>query len=179
MKKYITLFLMIGGFLLSSCEDFLQREPLDFGNENIFLKSTEDMAYFANTFYSLFPSNKSHMNGGPYRDDENSDNQTSFWSNSNFYPGVKEVPKLGDDSAWKFTTIRQCNYFINLIRERIENKEITGTEKEINHYPGEVYFFRAYDYYRLLTNYGDVPIIDKVLPDDISILKVSTQRAPP
>lgn len=71
------------------------------------------------------------MNGGPYRDDENSDNQTSFWSNSNFYPGVKEVPKLGDNSAWKFTTIRQCNYFINLIRERIENKEITGTEKEI------------------------------------------------
>ena len=79
------------------------------------------------------------MNGGPYRDDENSDNQTSFWSNSNFYPGVKEVPKLGDNSAWKFTTIRQCNYFINLIRERIENKEITGTEKEINHYLGEVY----------------------------------------
>ena len=178
MKKYITLFLVMGGFLLSSCEDFLQREPLDFGNENIFLKSTKDMAYFANTFYSLFPSNKSYMNGGPYRDDENSDNQTSFWSNSNFYPGVKEVPKLGDNSAWKFTTIRQCNYFINLIRERIENKEITGTEKEINHYLGEVYFFRAYDYYRLLTNYGDVPIIDKVLPDDISILKVSTRRAP-
>ena len=38
MKKYITLFLMIGGFLLSSCDDFLQREPLDFGNESIFLK---------------------------------------------------------------------------------------------------------------------------------------------
>lgn len=88
MKKYITLFLVMGGFLLSSCEDFLQREPLDFGNENIFLKSTKDMAYFANTFYSLFPSNKSYMNGGPYRDDENSDNQTSFWSNSNFYPEV-------------------------------------------------------------------------------------------
>ena len=169
MKKYITLFLMIGGFLLSSCDDFLQREPLDFGNESIFLKSTEDMAYFANTFYSLFPSNKSYMGGGPYRDDENSDNQTSFWSNSNFYPGVKEVPKLGDNSAWKFTTIRQCNYFINLIRERIVNKEITGTEKEINHYLGEVYFFRAYDYYRLLTNYGDVPIIEEELPDDIAI----------
>lgn len=50
MKKYITLFLVMGGFLLSSCEDFLQREPLDFGNENIFLKSTKDMAYFANKF---------------------------------------------------------------------------------------------------------------------------------
>lgn len=178
MKKYITLFLVSGGCLLSSCEDFLQREPLDFGNDNVFLKTTDDMVYYANTFYALFPSNKAYMDGGPYRTDENSDNQTSFWSNNNFYPGTKEVPKLGDNSQWKFTTIRQCNYFISLIRQRIENKEIIGNEKDINHYLGEVYFFRAYDYYRLLTNYGDVPIIEKELPDDISILRASTRRSP-
>ena len=51
MKKYITLFLVMGGFLLSSCEDFLQREPLDFGNENI---SEVDKRYGIFCQYILF-----------------------------------------------------------------------------------------------------------------------------
>lgn len=118
------------------------------------------------------------MTGGPYRDDENSDNQTSFGSNSNFYQGVKEVPKLSNDCPWKFTTIRDCNFFLNLVSERMSNHEMTGTESDLNHYIGEVYFFRAYDYYRLLTNYGDVPILEKELGDELSLLKVSSRRAP-
>lgn len=178
MKKYISLFVLLGGFMVSSCSDFLERKPLDFGDQEVFLKTTADLKYYANQFYPLFPSNKANADGGPYRDDENSDNQTSFWSNSNFFPGVKEVPKLGDSSEWKFTTIRACNFFINLVTERIEANEVIGTPSEINHYLGEVYFFRAYDNFRLLRNYGDVPIIEEVLPDKLDILKISTRRAP-
>lgn len=178
MKKYISLLILTGGLFLTSCQDFLQREPLDFGDENVFFNNVQDLKYYANSFYTLFPENKSYMNGGVYREDENSDNQTSFWSNSNFFPGTKQVPKLGDDSQWKFTTIRNCNYFIHLVEERAAAKVITGSEEEINHYLGEIYFFRAYDYYRLLKNYGDVPILTEVLTDDMSLLKISSRRAP-
>ena len=178
MKKYISLLILTGGLFLTSCQDFLQREPLDFGDENVFFNNVQDLKYYANSFYTLFPENKSYMNGGVYREDENSDNQTSFWSNSNFFPGTKQVPKLGDNSQWKFTTIRNCNYFIHLVEERAAAKVITGSEEEINHYLGEIYFFRAYDYYRLLKNYGDVPILTEVLTDDMSLLKISSRRAP-
>lgn len=178
MKKYIKLCMLLGSLSFFSCEDFLQKYPLDFGDQNVFLKTTPDLKYYANSFYPLFPSNKAYMNGGPYRDDENSDNQTSFWSNSNFYQGVKEIPTLGDKCAWKFTTIRDCNFFLNLVLQRMSNQELIGTESELNHYIGEVYFFRAYDYYRLLTNYGDVPILEKELADDFNLLKISSRRAP-
>lgn len=178
MKKYINLLILAGGLFFTSCQDFLDREPLDFGDQKVFFNNVKDLKYYANSFYTLFPENKAYMNGGVYREDENSDNQTSFWSNSNFFPGTKQVPKLGDDSQWKFNTIRDCNYFIHLVEERAAANVIKGSEEEINHYLGEVYFIRAYDYYRLLKNYGDVPIVTDVLTDDMSLLKISSRRAP-
>ncbi len=179
MKKYMSSFMLLGVLMFSSCSDFLDRKPLDFGNEDIFLYTSIDMKYYANQFYSLFPSSKANAEGGPYRDDENSDNQVNFGSNSNFYPGVKQVPKLGPKtSAWKFNDIRACNYFIDLITKRMALGELIGIETEINHYLGEVYFFRAYEHFRLLSAYGDVPILEEELPDKLDILKISSRRAP-
>ncbi len=35
---------------LVSCEDFLQREPLDFGNDQAFLKNVDDMRNYTNGY---------------------------------------------------------------------------------------------------------------------------------
>lgn len=176
MNKYISLALVAISFFCSSCEDFLQKEPKDFGNETNYLKTVPDLKLYANTFYTLFPTHTS-WKAGIYSVDDNSDNQSSFGANSNFYPGVKMVPNL-NDSEWKFETIRECNYFLNLITERLERGELIGSQKEIDHYIGEVYFFRAYDYFRLLTTIGDVPIIDKELSNDMEELRQNSKRRP-
>ncbi|TLX71941.1 RagB/SusD family nutrient uptake outer membrane protein [Labilibacter sediminis] len=162
--------------LFTACEDFLQREPLDFGSEEEFFHNVEDMAMFNATFYDQFPS-ISNWWGGVYATDNNSDNQASHWPNNNFFKGEKQTPLL-NKSEWKFETIRDVNYFIDRISTRMADNSITGSPELINHYLGEAHFFRALNYFRLLFNYGDVPIIDKELSDKFEDLVKASKRAP-
>ncbi|MEA4982993.1 MAG: RagB/SusD family nutrient uptake outer membrane protein [Paludibacter sp.] len=177
MKRTIYIFLAAFSLILTSCEDFLQREPLDFGNDQAYFKSVDDMMIYANTYYSLFPGMRSGSWGGVYADDNNSDNQTGTSANSLFYRGDKYTP-LVKDSHWKFDNIRNLNYFINRINKKIEEGSIAGSPELINHYLGEIYFFKAYEYFRLLSNLGDVPILDQVFSEDYDALIAASKRAP-
>lgn len=170
----IILFLTLS-IGLSSCS-FLDREPLDFGNETVYFDKTSDLANYTNGFYKLLP-NVSTYAGGVFTDDNNSDNQTRKNPNNLFYKGDKLTPNLWE-SQWKFKDIRELNYFINLIKTKKSKNEIVGTEEDINHYIGEAYFFKAWDYFRLLSTIGDVPILNTVLTEDEQELKIRSKREP-
>ncbi len=173
IRYYIFIMLLSSLF---GCQDFLEREPLDFGSDESYFNRVDDLASFTTTFYSEFPGMSSWY-GGVYEVDNNSDNQSSHTPDENWYQGDKVTPDL-DDSEWNFEIIRDVNYFLNIIAEKRESNLITGSEDLINHYLGEAYFFRAYDYYRLLTNYGDVPILDDEVSDDFDELVAASQRSP-
>lgn len=174
MKKILViLFAALG---LYACEDFLQQEPQDFAPEESYFYTSEDLAKAANKFYKLFPGN-SVFYGGIFEQDNKSDNQTGFGSVSDFYEGNKLTPAV-ENSEWKFESIREANYFINLVAERKAKKQMIGSEADINHYWGEFYFFRAYDYFRLLSKIGDAPIITRVLYDENEELKANSKRRP-
>lgn len=177
MKKIIYFIIAAFSLSLVSCDDFLQREPLDFGNDQAYLKNVDDMRNYTNTFYKLFPSMESGRWGGVYEKDNNSDNQAGASANSLFYKGDKLTPLL-KDSEWKFENIRDLNYFIKRMNENISAGQVIGSTELINHYLGEAYFFKAYDYFRLLSNYGDVPIIEDVLSEDYNELIKASKRAP-
>lgn len=174
-KYFILLFTFSGLFV--SCDDLLQREPLDFGNDQAFLQNVDDMRNYTNTFYALFPSMKSGAWGGVFADDNNSDNQAGSTANNLFYKGDKYTP-LVKESQWKFDNIRNLNYFISRMKVDIAAGKVTGSTELINQYMGEAYFFKAYEYYRLLSNLGDVPIIESVLSDDYEGLIAASKRAP-
>lgn len=61
---------------------------------------------------------------------------------------------------WKsvYSNIRSCNMFF----EKIDQTKFTN-EAYKKQLTGEVHFLRAYFYYLLMTQYGGVPLIDKVL----------------
>lgn len=174
MKKIIYILALSG--ILMSCEDFLQRNPQDFGSEEAFFKDVMDLEYAANAYYELLPKFGTWA-GGLYKDDENSDNQVSGSPNNLFYKGDKRHPDLAN-SQWKFTTIRNVNYAINEINKRKAEGSIAGGAEQIDHYLGELYFFRAYDYFRLLQNLGDVPIITEVLSENFDELVQKSKRMP-
>lgn len=177
MKKTINILFAVLSISLVSCNDFLQREPLDFGNDQAYFKSVDDMMYYANTFYNTFPEMKSGAWGGVYVDDNNSDNQVGPSANSLFYWGDKYTP-LVKESQWKFENIRNLNYFINRMNVKIAEGSISGSTELINHYLGEAYFFKAYEYFRLLSNLGDVPILDQVMTEDYQLLIANSKRTP-
>lgn len=176
INKIISIALL--SVSLAACNDFLDREPKDFGDENSYYKSAEDLCIAVNKFYEYLPKN-AELWGGLYSEDNNSDNQAAGSANVLFYRGNKLTPKMGKStSQWNFENLRGINFFINKTEERLAAGEISGNDKLINHYLGEGYFFRAYDYFRLLRNYGDAPILTKMMPDDLSELVAASKRSP-
>lgn len=173
-NKYFILAAI--AFLFQSCNDFLEREPIDFGNENSFFQNAEELKYFVNNIYGILPKNNDIW-GGLYTEDIVSDNQCASYAQNLFYKGDKKTVQVGQ-SGWNFSNIRSLNFFINKVNGKIEQGEFSESDPLINHYLGEAYFLRAYDYYRLLRSYGDVPIFTEVLPDDQSVLSVKSKRNP-
>lgn len=176
MKKFKYIF---GAFLLAgsvaSC-NFLDREPMDFGDENAYYKTVDDLELAVNDFYQVLPKME-YLWGGPYEDDNTSDNQCGNWPNNLFYEGEKKTVQQAN-SEWKFVHLRGINFFINKTKEQLDAGAITGTTEFINHYWGEGYFFRAYEHFRLLRNFGDAPILDQMLPDDEATLAQASKRRP-
>lgn len=106
--KYITLSLLAGASLLTSCEDFLDREPLDSVTPDTYLKNESQLAAYAINAYSF--NIHSGYNGGPIVSDNGTDNQATASPNTTYWePGQWRV---GTYDAWGFGTIRNLNYFL-------------------------------------------------------------------
>lgn len=172
----LNIIIAAASMALVSCNDFLEREPLDFGNKDSYYRTAEDLKIAVNDFYQVLPVNN-RLLGGIYSEDTNSDNQCSGTPSTVLYRGNKRTVMMDDaDNEWNFEMLRGINDFINTSEEKMEH--ITGNEALKNHYLGEGYFFRAYEYYRLLKNFGDAPILTEVLSDDLATLIEKSKRQP-
>ena len=163
---------------LASCSDFLDREPIDFGSEVAFYVSETDLQMATNEFYdNILPKNETWV-GGIYDEDNTSDNQIGTAPDNLFYEGEKRTVEQSE-SEWNFDNLRGINYFINRVNFQLNGGGgITGSEEYINHYLGEGYFFRAWEHFRLLRNFGDVPILTTMQSDDQAELSEATRRQP-
>lgn len=176
MKKYIYILSMICLMGTTSCDSFLEREPLDFGNEETYFKTADDLKIFVNDIYSILPKNN-QLWGGLYSEDCTSDNQCAVGAQNLFYKGDKKTVAVGS-SQWNFSNLRTINYFINKTESKIADGTLNGNDALVKHYLGEGYFFRAWDYFRLLRNFGDVPIVKEMVPDNQAVLTEKSVRAP-
>lgn len=177
-KSYIYIvYLMIGGlFLLTSCEkDFLDREPISSITPEQYLWDEAELASYAIDRYGTFPTH-GQWSFGTFGIDANTDNMASFSYNNKFVPGQWKVGQSGGD--WDFWNIRQCNYFLETVIPRWEAGKITGSTENINHYIGEIYFLRAYEYFKRVQTLGDFPIVETTIPDDYEQLTEASKRAP-
>jgi hypothetical protein len=145
---YIIIFFTI---ILTGCEKFLDKEPLDQISSSSYWKTPDDLKLYVNQFYTSFPSNAYYNNEAA---DCNSDNVVL-----NVYDevlaGSRVVPASG--GGWSWTGIRSVNYFLT------HYKTVEASWEGISQYVGEAHFFRAYLYFLLVQRFGDVPWITKPL----------------
>ncbi len=151
MKKLLVLFISVT--LFTSCLEVLDKAPLDEITEKTYWTSATDLELYLNRFYTNLRGNVNY-----HQLDNNSDNLQPVAPN-NTLNGTRSVPSTG--GGWNWTGVRQINYFL----ENIDNVT-EGIPSTLNHYKGEGYFFRAYLYFNLVKQFGDLPWYDKVLNID-------------
>lgn len=186
IKNIVALSCVLtGSLMLGSCNDFLDREPLDKVTSIAYFSSDADLASFAIKQYDLFPDDVNQWNMGPDAlRDNNTDNQANTegdikrWEPGQWRALENEKESDMDKHEWRFTRIRAFNFFFQQVNPKLEAGEITGSETNINHYIGEIHFLRAYEYFSLLKKFGDFPIIEEVLVDEKEELVKASQRRP-
>lgn len=182
-KIQIILFSMLlaGGF--SSCEDFLDREPLaEVSPDNFFSTAAQLESYVIRLYPDILESH-SQFGYGIYGNDVDTDNQAGDAAHNKYADGLWRVPNE-EKSNWKFTQIYHCNFFLDNALARF-GKNIDGSENtivgdlaEIKHIIGEAYFLRACEYFKRYQMFGDFPIITKPLNDNLEELNEASKRAP-
>ena len=181
--RYIfSFFLLLGvSVLFSSCDDFLDRTPeVTPAPEDYFSNASQLRAYVDNYYERILPShgNASGTTGwdyGLFGNDRDTDNQASGSPSNKFLSGKWTVE--GSNGNWTFGSIMSMNLFFEQVFPRMQNAEIDGELAEINHYIGEVYFLRAYEYFKRYKEIGDFPIIDQVMPDDkVTLIQASIRQ---
>tara|TARA_R110001592_G_scaffold163037_1_gene396735 strand:+ start:8659 stop:10587 length:1929 start_codon:yes stop_codon:yes gene_type:complete len=181
MKTKLYFIAFIATCLVAvSCNDYLDREPLDFLSEESYFNKASDLELFVNKFYSSFDINAESGNRSLYTTDSNSDDLVGTSVEANFLKGFKLVPVtagrgIGD---WTFEQIRETNYFVDIIERRVAAGVLDATNADVKHYTGENYFFRAWFYFNKLQSFGDFPIITEVLSEETDVLIEASKRQP-
>lgn len=173
IKNILSLLLLCSA--LVSCEDFLDKQPPSYIVPEDYYKSEDQVLACANQFYAdVLPS---HGGGyGIYANDNNTDNQAGRSADGKYAAGQWKTGMT--NSEWSWETIRNINYQLNTILNLYNQKQITGNDKNIRQYIGEIYFLRAYKYFSLLQKWGDLPILTQSLPDNEAILVEASERSP-
>ena len=173
IRNIVSLIFLSGA--LSSCEDLLNQEPPSYIVPEDYYKTEEQVQACANKFYTdVLPS---HGGGyGLYSADNNTDNQSGKSADGKYATGQWKVGM--DNNNWSWGTIREINYQLNTILGYYNQGLISGTDKNIRQYIGEMYFMRAYKYFGMLKNWGDLPIITNAMSDNEAILVAADKRSP-
>lgn len=154
--KFFSLSLML--MVFCSCEDFLDRPPLNMITDKEISFSATEMELYVNKYYGSFPS-PWDTEYGIFGLDNSSDNMIHGNYNYNqLLSGVYIEPISG--GGWDWTNIRSVNFFLENYTRTKENMNVVAP------YIGEAYFWRAWYYYSLLKKYGDLPWINKTLSTD-------------
>jgi len=168
MKKIISSIIALATLsaVATSCVD-LNIQPTDnLRSDQVFSSEVGVTAALA-TLYSYLPIGTWHMDlwhgingdsGAPF----------AIWNNPSVATGECQVIPLrvalapkevngGMLSWWDYGRIRFTNLTIQGITE---NKEaFNGLDDTYNHWLGEAYFCRAFQYYAMVRSYGGVPIV--------------------
>ena len=191
MKKiyFKTACIAIAAMTISSCEDFLDKEPeATISPETYFIDATQLQAYADKLYADILPSHGTGNTYGIYAIDTNTDNQVGVNVSDRWADGRWKVPN--SDSNWNFGYIYKLNYFFRQVLPKFgdtnadgtdisgANNTITGGLDNVKHFIGEIYFLRASEYFKRYQMFGDFPIITTPLNDNLDELTEASKRSP-
>lgn len=168
MKKYINIVLMaLAIFAFTSCEDFLNMEPIDQLGEGSFYNNDKEINMAVMASYSSLRS----LTNEEWRLTEiRSDNARLYIKNTGDAINVRlrqldnflvETTHDENQNYWEaaYKAINNCNVVL-------ENIDVVTDEALKNQLEGEVRFIRAYIYFNLVRLYGPLFLVTERLTID-------------
>lgn len=160
MKKIKNILSMILTFGLlwptNSCiNDFLNVNPKNLQTEGTAFQTYNNFLTYS---WGIYASSFDNMNDVVVRDDYTPwlSNNTSTNFNTWAYQKVTEAT---GNNQWTFSHIRR----INIMLDNIDGSQMSDNDKK--HWRSVGLFFRAFNYYRLISFYGDIPWAEHVIAD--------------
>ena len=170
MRKSMILALAAAALTMTSCDDFLEQDPRDTFTETPAFWSNENAVQsYTNRFYTNFVGFSSGSAPGWFYFKSLSDDQCTSALDDWTYKTIPATSSNYDD--W-FTEIRRANYVIqNMPSSNL--KEASKTK-----YTALARLSRAWCYYMLVRQYGDVEWLDGVIsnPEDERVYGERTNR---
>ncbi len=163
MKKHIFLcasLIALAGCMVS-CEDFLEKQPLDSVSTSNFWQTKKDADKALTAVYSSFRNGtfSAVPAGGPCTEQEVlSDNAVSRGAHSAIQQGGINASTGGlltDMWTNSYKGIAAANYYL----DNCDKVRDLYTEEEFNKMKAEALFVRAFFYNELVVHYGDVPLM--------------------
>lgn len=176
MKKIIIFIGLIS--LLISCSDYLDREPLVQISTDKYWHTAKDLENYTLQFYPNFPtfinltssySGFSFLLGTIGWDAPRGSDHQIMQTPATQLNGTRTIVQSGGN--WNWRNIRAINIFF-------ENYgKVDGTPASIQQFIGEAHFFKAWFYFELVRQYGDVPWFTHSLQmDSEDLYKARTPR---
>ena len=160
MKKiYYILTAVLAASTLISCEGFLTKTPETALSPSSFFKTASDLELWTNKFYNDLLEEPSIAE--TYADDMMGTSLSAVQKGTRTASSKSwSTPSVGSDgyisSNGTFTPLMNINYFL-------ENSSNCTDEAVREKYNGVAYFFRAYFYFKMVRQYGDMPWYDYVI----------------
>lgn len=158
-SKIFSLLIII--LTLSSCDDFLTRDPMDTVTDTPTFWNSEDN--IRTSLYAFYDVYFEGYRTGWERSDWYSETNVADWTDDNAQKSATYFTKVApaaetdvtstkkDERNWTFSYVRQLNIIIN----RIGGSSLTSEAKY--HWLGVARFLRAMEYSKLVSKFGDVP----------------------
>jgi len=155
--KYILAFLFVMG-LSSSCKKFLDTEPTDFYSPANYYETADQLqvalnGIYSNMMYERMYGQVLNFNFTSATDEMLPNRAVNGEARGLYYSYDAGHSYVADVWRWPYLGINNANMLIDNI-----NKP-TMDEKQRGYIKGQALFLRAYNYFILTTNFGDVPII--------------------
>lgn len=168
--KTLTIAIICCLLLYSCKKNDLDRFPLDNIVDQNFWKSENDLKLYANNFYPIynvgFGSGFADSNVAPtgtnvntlvYGDQITDNAAPATYSKVGTDEYISHLSASNNGGGWNFDGIRNLNYFLDNYRRGSLSADV------VNKYLGEIYYFKAFDYFNKVKFFGDVPWLEHAL----------------
>lgn len=170
MKDIKLLLAGVTACLLTGCNDMLDKNPRDtFTNNSVFWSNTNAVESYTNKFYDNYVGYSQSGSFGWYYFKSLGDDQGNSGFDNWLFTTVPSTSAYWTDG---FKEVRRANYVI----QNVAQSSMSAADK--SYYTAIARLNRAWQYYQLVREYGDVEWLGEVItdPDDEHVYGERTPR---